>query len=65
MERENVTALEFIDDAEHIASISELVDVEIRVDYANPSEPILRIGDLEFREHEFVGKLDDGTIVKV
>lgn len=65
MDRENVTAIEFVDDADCIASISEFVDAEIRVDYANPAEPILKIGDLEFKEHEFVGKLDDGTIVKV
>lgn len=65
MEHENVTAIEFIDNADVITSISEFVDAEIRINYANPAEPILKIGDLEFKEHEFVGKLDDGTIVKV
>lgn len=65
MNNENVTAIEFIDNADCIAAISELVCAEISVDYNNPTKPILKICDLEFEEHEFVGKLHDGTIVKV
>ena len=42
-----VEAIQFFDNPETIAAISELVGKTIRVDYADPDNPVLRIQTLE------------------
>ena len=42
-----IEAIQFFDDAETLSKISDFMNDEIRVDYKNPSKPVLKIKTLE------------------
>lgn len=55
------TVIQFINNAEELAAISMMVGSEIRVDYST-EKPILKIGELEFNEGDYVIKTPDGVL---
>lgn len=42
-----IEAIQFFDDAETLSKISDFMNDEIRVDYKNPKQPVLKIRTLE------------------
>lgn len=53
----DATAIEFIDTPERIAEITEFVGETIGVDYSGET-PVLKIGKIKIKEHEYVGKMN-------
>lgn len=51
------TVIEFIDTPERISEISEFVGETISVDYSGEN-PVLKIGKIKIKEHEYVGKMN-------